>query len=148
MQLTFNPEHRATAPILIVEDDVDQLSVLAGMLSREPWPLITAITGEHALELLRTTIPALAIVDLVLPDIPGAQVIRYIRGDERLSRIKIILMTSQPRYVTEADRRLSDLVLFKPVDRETLVQSVRDLLGVEDDTNKSSTPAQGSSWFI
>src|SRR5438128_1381407 len=88
-------------PILIVEDDVDQLSILAAMLSRDPWPLLTAMTGEHALELLRTTVPVLAIVDLVLPDIPGAQVIRYIRGDERLARIKIILITSQPRYVTE-----------------------------------------------
>lgn len=115
-------------PIFIIEDDVDQLSILAGMLGDEPIPLITAITGSRALEILRTAIPVLVIVDLVLPDIPGSQIVRYIRADERLIHTKVIVITSHSLYVTPSDRKLADAILVKPISRETLLANVHELL--------------------
>ena len=52
----------ALSPILVIEDDLDQLSALTAMLSREPYPLLTAMTGERALDVLPEISPALVVV--------------------------------------------------------------------------------------
>ena len=124
-----SPPVDLNAPIFIIEDDVEQLSLFAAMVSELPYPLLTAVSGEHALEILRTTVPALVITDLVMQDVPGAQIVRYVRADERMERTKIIIVTSYEPYVTPTDRQLADRVLIKPIKKPDLIQAVRELLG-------------------
>src|SRR5579859_4994227 len=116
------------AAILIVDDDMDQVSMLASMLNGLNCNVETALDGKRALEILRYQTPALVITDMVMPDISGSQIIQSIRADERLRGTKILIVTSFLRYVSEQDKALSDGVLVKPVQKAQLQQAVNDLL--------------------
>jgi len=115
--------------ILLIDDDLDQLSILAAMLSNLHNTLETALNGQRALEMLRNEVPALVITDMVMPDISGSQIIRAIRDDPRLKETRIIIITSLMKYVSDEDRRLADLVILKPPKKGELEASVRQLLG-------------------
>jgi len=114
--------------VLIVDDDAEQISLIASMMSNEPFSLITAMTGQRALEVLRSAKPCLAVVDLILPDIPGAQLVQEIRADTRLQTTKIIIVTSFAHYVTADARQLADRVLLKPLSKDKLIDAMRELL--------------------
>ena len=116
------------ATILLVDDDVEQLSVLGGMLSNYPCNLETAMTGGRALEMLSREVPALVITDMVMPDVSGSDIIRAIRADKRLQETKIIIITSLMKYVSDEDRSMADAVALKPVKKAELEQLVRSLL--------------------
>jgi CheY-like chemotaxis protein len=115
--------------ILIVDDDVDQVSLLAIMLSNLPYPIITAFDGRRAVEILHHAIPALVITDMVLPEVSGSDIIQAIRADPRLHATKIIVVTSFLNYVSATDHVLVDKVLVKPVKKAELEQAINELMG-------------------
>ncbi|HLY28966.1 MAG TPA: response regulator [Aggregatilineales bacterium] len=115
--------------ILLIDDDLDQLSILGSMLGNLPYPLETALNGQRALEMLQEEVPALVITDLVMPDISGSEIIRTIREDPRLANTRIIIITSLMKYVSDEDRQLADLVIIKPAKKNELVGAVHQLLG-------------------
>ena len=65
---------------LVVDDSDDQAGLLGRYLQRSGCEVVSASTGERALELLREIHPDISIVDLVLPGIPGAQVAAHLRA--------------------------------------------------------------------
>ncbi len=78
--------------ILIVDDEENIRQLLARLCEREGYDVLTASTGREALNLLeQSELPALAIVDLRLPDIDGMEILR--RARERDPRMVIIILT-------------------------------------------------------
>ncbi len=128
----------ADGSILLIDDDIDQLSILAAMLGSLPNPLETALNGQRALEMLQSEVPALVITDMVMPDISGSQILRTIRNDSRLKDTRVVIITSMLRYVSDEDRRLADLVVLKPPKKVELEAAIRKLLG----ESQSQPPAQ------
>ena len=61
-------------PILCVDDDENILEVLSEMLEAAGMPVLVARTGYDALALAISKRPALILLDLVLPDLPGEEV--------------------------------------------------------------------------
>ena|SRR5579859_2073653 len=118
------------APILIIEDDLEQLTTLASMLDNVNCPVETALNGNRALEILREQVPALVITDMVMPDISGSLIVHFIRGEDRLRTTKIIVVTAFLRYVSADDQALSDRVLVKPIKEDELRRAVKELLGM------------------
>lgn len=76
---------------LIVKDDVDVGQRLAGTLIDAGFVPLVARTGEEALAHLASTIPALVLVDLHLPDVSGVELLRHIRADARLAEVEVIV---------------------------------------------------------
>ncbi len=67
-------------PILVVDDHQPIRDLVRTYLEREGFPVLTAGTGAAALELVRSARPALVVLDLGLPDVPGESVLREIRS--------------------------------------------------------------------
>ena len=88
-------------PILVVDDEEDIRNLVAINLRREGFRVITAETGEQALELAREKAPALVLLDLMLPDIQGTEVCRKLRQDPKLRKLPIIMLTAMDQ---ETDR--------------------------------------------
>lgn len=112
------------ADVLIVDDDENNRSLLATLLEYAGHTVLEAADAPSALAILHEQIPALAIVDLSLPDISGAQLIREIRADPRTANLKIAIHTAT--QTAAALEELSDVygisaVIPKPGDpRQTL----------------------------
>jgi len=116
--------------ILIIEDDPNLLKLIKYNLEKEGYSVITATSGVEGLQLARTAVPDLLIVDVLLPRMDGFTISRMVKFDERYKHIPIIALTGQ---VSLKDREIGqkagvDVYLTKPYDPQELLNKVRELL--------------------
>ncbi|HET7363941.1 MAG TPA: response regulator [Burkholderiales bacterium] len=84
--------------ILIVEDDEDLVRLSTHWLEREGYKVEHAADGGAALKLLgRDPLPALVLLDVMLPKIDGFEVLRRIRADRRTKTLPVVMVTSFSR---------------------------------------------------
>jgi two-component system phosphate regulon response regulator PhoB len=80
--------------VLVVEDDLDNLESIVDLLREEGYDAIGARTGREATDLLRTARPCLMIVDYLLPDTTGTDLVRQLRADSPDTRIPVVFLTA------------------------------------------------------
>lgn len=80
--------------ILLVEDDKIVSSIYQNKLSMEGFQVRTAPDGQVALELVRSFLPDLVVLDLMIPRLPGIDVLKKIRAEQSTSRIPVIVFTN------------------------------------------------------
>lgn len=85
--------------ILVIEDDPDILEILEYNLSNEGFDVACAIDGERGLREAAANKPALVLLDLMLPGIPGLEVCRRLRAGEDSRDIPIIIVTAKGEEV-------------------------------------------------
>ena len=73
--------------ILVVEDEEDLSELLRYNLEREGYAVSTVADGERALQLVKRERPALVILDLMLPGMPGVEVCKRLRADVATVRL-------------------------------------------------------------
>ncbi|HZN39395.1 MAG TPA: response regulator [Planctomycetota bacterium] len=112
--------------ILLVEDEPLTAEVFTRALLRDGHLVDVARDGLQAMRQLRDRLPNLVILDMMLPAIPGADVVRKLREGGHLD-LPIIVVSGSPRRQTDlSDRELSPGTwLEKPVKPRRLVQVVR-----------------------
>jgi PAS domain S-box-containing protein len=108
--------------ILVVDDNRDSALGLARILEHWGYDVKTAHDGPSAIELARTDIPDVVLLDIGLPGLDGYQVAKRLKQDEALKAPKLIAISG---YGQEEDRRRSreagfDHHLVKPADLELL----------------------------
>ncbi len=109
--------------ILVVDDDRDLRDLLDRELTRAGHRVVQAATGGEALERARVHRPSLVLLDLMLPDLDGAEVLRRLRAAAATARAAIVLLsgrTSEAERVAGLELGADDYVV-KPF-------SVRELL--------------------
>jgi two-component system phosphate regulon response regulator PhoB len=87
--------------ILVVEDEPDLLALVRINLEQAGFEVETAENGNDALAALRRAPPDLMILDLMLPDVPGTEICRRVRGSAELSELPVIMLTAK---ADEVDR--------------------------------------------
>ena len=111
--------------ILIVDDEPDLAGLLAYNLGRAGFSTTQAHTGAEALQKARTLSPALVLLDLMLPDMDGAEVCRQLQADPATSRLPILVLSARP----DAHTRVSGVeVMLKPFRVQEVVARVKALL--------------------
>src|SRR2546429_5414685 len=81
--------------VLVFEDHPDQRDLLAIVLQREGYKVITAANGLEALEKLETDKVQIALSDIMMPKMDGFELIKRIRGNPALKNIYLILITAR-----------------------------------------------------
>jgi CheY-like chemotaxis protein len=124
----------ADGALLVIEDNANVREALTDALELEGWRVIAASDGREGIELFRQhhSEVALLILDLLMPDLNGAQVLRAVR--ELDPRIKVIISSGYDE--SEGLRWLSDrdsvgrptAFLHKPYTLESLLSLVRQVL--------------------
>jgi phosphate regulon transcriptional regulator PhoB len=85
--------------ILIVDDEQDVLNLLVYNLQKAGFKVNTARDGVTALQKARDEVPALIILDLMLPQLDGSEVCRQLKADTRTTHIPIIMLTAKAEEV-------------------------------------------------
>ncbi|MCX6992044.1 MAG: response regulator transcription factor [Kiritimatiellaeota bacterium] len=116
--------------IVIVEDEEDILELLRYHLAREGYSVTTAANGEQALKIIAQKIPALALLDLMLPGLNGLELCRSLKKDPRTAAIPIMMVTAKNE---ESDVVIglelgADDYIMKPFSIKVLVARVHALL--------------------
>lgn len=119
-----------TRTILIVDDEPGIVTIARDYLEQAGFRVLTAGDGAAALRVARSDLPSLIILDLMLPQIDGLDVIRALRNDLATRTIPVIMLTAR---VGEADRVSglelgADDYLTKPFSPRELVARVRAVL--------------------
>lgn len=84
----------ALPTVLMVDDVPANLATLAGTLAGQGYRLLEAKNGEEALALAREHLPDLMLLDVMMPDMDGFQVLRLIRQDPQLREMPVVLVTA------------------------------------------------------
>jgi two-component system alkaline phosphatase synthesis response regulator PhoP len=116
--------------VLVVDDDTEIVRLLRAYLERAGYEVLAAYDGEMALHILRRESPDLVILDLMLPDRDGWDLTRVVRGDAKLARIPIIMLTAR---VEDQDKILglelgADDYVTKPFNPREVMARVRAVL--------------------
>lgn len=88
-------------PILLVEDNELNRDMLIRRLNRSGFEIIAAENGQQALDLMRSELPSVVLMDMTLPVMDGWTACREARRDEKIRHIPIIALTA---HALEADR--------------------------------------------
>lgn len=116
--------------ILVVDDEVDLLSVVSVRLRSLNCEVVTAINGKEALEMIKRSKPDLILLDLVLPVMNGYDLCKVLKADDRFKDIPVILFTASViRDVKEKTQQLGaqDYVM-KPFDPKILIEKIKRLI--------------------
>ena len=81
--------------ILVAEDESDMLKLISLNLKSAGFEVIGAEDGQSALELARFKMPALIILDLMLPLLSGLEVCKLLKADPATAAIPIIMLTAK-----------------------------------------------------
>jgi CheY-like chemotaxis protein len=119
-----------TRTILVVDDDENVRHMLCAVLAAEGFHAVGAFDGLDALHRLRRDgLPAMILVDLMMPRMNGEGLIRAMRSDPSMARVPVVIVSGQqqPRDPV-ADPRV-DACLNKPIELDELLALVRRFAG-------------------
>jgi two-component system phosphate regulon response regulator PhoB len=87
------------ARIVVVEDERDLQNVLAYNLRQAGHEVLQALGGQEGLRLVREHHPALVLLDLMLPDLPGTQVCKALKRERATRDIPVVILTARGEEV-------------------------------------------------
>jgi DNA-binding NtrC family response regulator len=115
------------ARILVIDDDQAVSGMLQRMLQREGFTVITAANGVEVLSSDLIDRVDLVISDVQMPEMNGIELLQKIR--ERSPHLPVLVTTGAwPGFLEDAALFGANRVLQKPIERDTLLASVRALL--------------------
>ena len=112
--------------VLLVEDNEKNMKLLRDVLQAKGYAVLEAGTGEDAVALSASELPALVLMDVQLPGIDGVEALRRLRAAERTASIPVVALTAQAMD-GDRERFLAagfDGYLSKPVDLTELLATV------------------------
>ena len=141
------PRLKQGAKVVIVEDSADSRDLLCELLAGEGFECATAESGPAALELSDRIHPAIAILDVGLPEMDGFEVARRVRSKSEHAETFLIALTGYGQASDRATGREAgfDEHLVKPVNIEELLRVLSELRGAVSaaDGGSGGSPSEG-----
>ncbi len=119
-----------THKILIVDDEPNIVMSLEFLLKKEGFTTETAGDGDMALDKVRSFVPDLMLLDVMMPKKSGFEVCEILRADTTLSQPRIIMLTAKGRETEQAKGLAlgADAYVLKPFSTKDLVAKIREIL--------------------
>jgi CheY-like chemotaxis protein len=118
--------------ILIVDDNVTNLKLVAYLMKAKGYEVTTAVDAESALEAVRKARPRLILMDLQLPGVDGLELTKQLKADPATREIIVIAVTAYAMK-GDQDRAIAagcDDYVTKPIDTRQLPETIaRHLAG-------------------
>lgn len=117
--------------VLLIEDEPNIIEAIRFILSRDGWRVDTHSDGKTALETIRNRAPDVIILDVMLPNRSGYDILSDLRGDETLGHLPVLMLTARGQ---KKDRDLAEKLgatrfMTKPFANGDIVATVRELAG-------------------
>ena len=116
--------------VLLVDDNQDNLGLLARRLQRRGYLVSQATNGREALQHLRGQAADLVVLDIMMPDMDGIEVLKRVRSDPQLATLPVIMATAKAatQDMVQALEQGADDYVTKPIDFEVLLARIRAVM--------------------
>jgi CheY-like chemotaxis protein len=116
--------------ILVVDDNATNLKLVSELLEYEGYHILKAMDAEQAQDVIRSSPPALILMDIALPGMDGLTLTRRLKADEKTRHIVIVALTAFAMKGDEEKARAAgcDGYITKPIDTRTLGGQVAGFL--------------------
>lgn len=121
----------AQKTVMIIEDETDAAEMFAEMMRVNGFRVLKMYSSTPAIPMISKEKPDVIILDIMMPDISGLEVLRYMRREPSLSAIPVIVVSakSMPGDIKIGIEAGASMYLTKPVGFLDLKQAVEKVLG-------------------
>lgn len=121
--------------ILLVEDEPHIVESLTFLLEKSGFEVSVETNGRKALDHALSNPPDTLILDVMLPELDGYEVLRQLRDDERTAKLPILMLTAKGQREDRemAARCGADRFMTKPFANADLIAAVKELANVGQD---------------
>ncbi|HTG64941.1 MAG TPA: response regulator [Flavobacterium sp.] len=116
--------------ILIVDDEPNIVMSLEYTFKKNNFEVFIARDGQEALDILKSQLPDVIILDVMMPMVDGYSTLEQIKKDERLDNCKVIFLSAKNKE-KDIEKGLSlgaNLYITKPFSLKKLVEKVHELI--------------------
>ena len=112
--------------ILVVDDNVDSIMILRSILESQGYAVRTAQSGTDALSLLSHEVPDLVLLDVMMPQMSGMEVLERIKTTHAWSKVPVIMVTAkiQDEDVMSGYQHGADYYITKPCTAKQLLYGI------------------------
>jgi CheY-like chemotaxis protein len=120
----------AQKTIIVVEDELDAAEMFAEMMRVNGFRVLKANSSQPAIRMIENEKPVAVILDIMMPDISGLEVLRHIQREPGLAGIPVIVVSAKslPADIKTGLEAGASIYLTKPVDYLDLKQAVEKVL--------------------
>jgi two-component system cell cycle response regulator len=90
----IHSETKRKTSILVVDDQPENVQLMADVLASDGYPTLVANSGPEALDVLNTHQPSAILLDLMMPGMDGYEVLRRVRGNPKTAHIPVMVITA------------------------------------------------------
>ena len=117
--------------VLLIEDEPNIIEAIRFILSRDGWRVDTHSDGSTAMEAIRSRSPDLIVLDVMLPNRSGYEILNELRADPDLGELPVLMLTARGQ---KKDRELAEKLgaskfMTKPFSNGEVLETVRELVG-------------------
>ena len=112
--------------ILVVDDNIDSIMILRSILESQGYAVRTAQSGLEALEQLKNGLPDLVLLDVMMPQMSGIEVLERIKTTHATSKVPVIMVTAkiQDEDVMTGYQHGADYYITKPCTSKQLLYGI------------------------
>jgi len=135
-------EKKADKPlkILCVEDEPEMIDLIRLILERKGYEVIGAVGGQEGIETIRREQPDLVLLDIMMPEVDGWEVFRFIKAAPEFQDVPVIIVTAKAQsidkvlglYIAKVDDYIT-----KPFGPQELVESIERVLEAKGQDSSS-----------
>ena len=128
--------------VIVVEDEPDAAELFAEMMRVSGFRVLKTYSSTPAISLISKEHPDVVILDIMMPDISGLEVLRFMRRDPQLKATPVIVVSarSMPSDIREGLEAGATLYLTKPVGYLDLKKAVDQVMDEQHTHNSSKDP--------
>lgn len=117
--------------VLLIEDEPNIIEAIRFILSRDGWRVDTHSDGQTAMAAIRLRQPDLVILDVMLPNRSGYDILHDLRADPEIGEVPVLMLTARGQ---KKDRELAEKLgvsrfMTKPFSNGEMLSIVRELAG-------------------
>jgi len=118
--------------IVIIEDEPDTAEMYAEMMRISGYEVVKFFGGSSAVAQIAEQKPSAVVLDLMMPDISGLEVLQYMKAEPKLSDIPVIIVSAKtlPTDIDEGLNAGASVYLTKPVSFSDLKKAIDDAVTI------------------
>lgn len=118
------------ATILVIDDDESMLEIIKSSLNKSGFNAITAVSGQEGLQIAAKTKPDAIILDWMMPEMDGNEVLKNLKDNNDLRSIPVMMLTAKDEInnISESLTLGAKEYIVKPFDLENMVLRLRNMI--------------------